>query len=193
MDPLPRTPEEAAAELERLAGEIAHRNRLYHAEDAPEISDADYDALMRRNAAIEAAFPELVRTDSPSRLVGAAPAAHLSKVPHARPMFSLDNGFSDEDIAEFMIAQGALAPGTVPPRERVYPSLSSLALDRVLDVLSAEAETFRQIERRFPAGIRLDPPINRPVAPATSMLPDEFATPETQAVTPVIEGAESGT
>lgn len=98
-----------------------------------------------------------------------------------------------EDIAEFMIAQGALAPGTVPPRERVYPSLSSLALDRVLDVLSAEAETFRQIERRFPAGIRLDPPINRPVAPATSMLPDEFATPETQAVTPVIEGAESGT
>lgn len=102
-----------------------------------------------------------------------------------------------EDIAEFMIAQGALAPGTVPPRERVYPSLASLALERVLDVLSAEAETFRQIERRFPPGIRLDPPINRPVAPVasdTSMLPEELASPETQAgITSVIEGAESGT
>lgn len=113
---LPRTPEDAAAELARLAAEIAHHNRRYHAEDAPEISDADFDALVRRNAAIEAAYPELVRADSPSRQVGAAPAGHLAKVAHARPMFSLDNGFSDEDVADFLgrvrrfLALGEAAP-----------------------------------------------------------------------------------
>jgi DNA ligase (NAD+) len=96
------TEAEAAAELERLAREIAYHNRLYHQEDAPEISDADYDALVRRNNALEARFPHLVREDSPSRLVGAAPAAHLSKVRHALPMLSLENAFSDEDVAEFI-------------------------------------------------------------------------------------------
>ncbi|WP_296615050.1 NAD-dependent DNA ligase LigA [Sphingomonas sp.] len=99
---LPANDAEAAAELERLAAEIALHNRLYHAEDAPEISDADYDALVRRNAAIEAAFPHLVRDDSPSRKVGAAPAGHLAKVAHARPMFSLDNAFDDEEVADFV-------------------------------------------------------------------------------------------
>jgi DNA ligase (NAD+) len=93
---------EAARELERLAEEIARHNRLYHSDDAPEISDADYDALVRRNAELEARFPQLVRADSPSRQVGAAPAAHLSKVAHAQPMLSLDNGFSEEDVAEFL-------------------------------------------------------------------------------------------
>jgi len=91
-----------AARLAFLAAEIARHNRLYHADDAPEISDADYDALVRENAALEAAYPHLVRADSPSRLVGAAPAAHLAKIAHARPMFSLDNAFSDEDVAEFV-------------------------------------------------------------------------------------------
>ncbi|WP_310100133.1 NAD-dependent DNA ligase LigA [Sphingomonas sp. BE138] len=100
--PLPDTETDAAAELERLAREIAHHNRRYHTDDAPEISDADYDALVRRNAAIEHAFPALIRDDSPSRLVGAAPAAHLAKVAHARPMMSLDNAFSDEEVAEFV-------------------------------------------------------------------------------------------
>jgi DNA ligase (NAD+) len=100
--PLPTTPEDAAAELARLAAEIARHNRLYHTDDAPEISDADYDALVRRNAAIEAAFPALVRTDSPAQAVGAAPAGHLAKVAHARPMLSLDNAFSDEEVAEFV-------------------------------------------------------------------------------------------
>jgi DNA ligase (NAD+) len=99
---LPRTQEEAAAELERLAAEIAHHNRLYHGDDAPEISDAAFDALMRRNARVEAAFPELVRADSPSRAVGTAPAGHLSKVAHAQRMFSLDNAFSDADVADFV-------------------------------------------------------------------------------------------
>lgn len=95
------TEAEAAAELERLAREIAHHNRLYHQQDAPELSDADYDALVRRNAALEAEFPHLVRADSPSRQVGAAPAGHLTKVGHALPMLSLDNAFSAEDVHDF--------------------------------------------------------------------------------------------
>ncbi|HEY6916716.1 MAG TPA: NAD-dependent DNA ligase LigA, partial [Allosphingosinicella sp.] len=93
---------QAAAELERLAKEIAHHNRLYHSEDQPEISDAAFDALVRRNAELEAKYPHLVRPDSPSRQVGAAPAGHLAKVPHAVPMLSLDNAFSDEDVADFV-------------------------------------------------------------------------------------------
>lgn len=101
-EPLPTSPDAAAAELARLAQEIAHHNRLYHTDDAPEISDAAYDALVRRNTAIEAAFPALVRADSPSRQVGAAPAGHLSKVAHARPMLSLDNAFADEDVRDFV-------------------------------------------------------------------------------------------
>ena len=100
--PIPTTDDQAAAELARLAADIAHHNRRYHTEDAPEISDADYDALVRRNQAIEAAFPHLVRVDSPSLKVGAAPAAHLAKVTHARPMMSLDNAFSDEEVEEFV-------------------------------------------------------------------------------------------
>jgi len=99
---LPRTPEDAAAELARLAAEIAHHNRRYHDADAPEISDAEFDALVRQNAAIEAAFPELVLADSPSRQVGATPSGPLAKVAHARQMFSLDNGFADEDVADFL-------------------------------------------------------------------------------------------
>ncbi|MBX9728624.1 MAG: NAD-dependent DNA ligase LigA, partial [Sphingopyxis sp.] len=87
----------------RLAKEIARHNRLYHDQDAPEISDADYDALVRENAALEAQFPHLVRADSPSRTVGHAPVASgLAKVTHARPMLSLDNAFSGEDVREFV-------------------------------------------------------------------------------------------
>jgi len=102
VDPAELTAAEAAAELERLAAEIAHHSRLYHDQDSPEISDADYDALFRRNAAIEALFPDLVRADSPSLVVGATPTSPLAKVRHARPMFSLDNAFSDEDVADFV-------------------------------------------------------------------------------------------
>ena len=102
MIALPATESDAAAELESLAAEIARHDALYHGDDAPEISDAEYDALVRRNRAIEAAFPQLVRGDSPSRKVGSAPAGHLAKVPHARAMTSLDNAFSDEEVAEFV-------------------------------------------------------------------------------------------
>jgi len=96
------TEAQAAERLEFLAGEIARHNALYHSEDAPEISDADYDALVRENAALEAEFPQLVRADSPAARVGAAPAAHLSKVRHKLPMLSLENAFAEAEVGEFL-------------------------------------------------------------------------------------------
>lgn len=94
---------EAANELMRLARQISRANRLYHAEDAPEISDAEYDALVRRNAELEAAFPHLARPDSPSNKVGHEVAASpLSKVTHEVRMMSLDNAFTDEEVADFV-------------------------------------------------------------------------------------------
>jgi DNA ligase (NAD+) len=100
----PRAPSEAevAQRLLCLAEEIARHDKLYHDEDAPEISDADYDALVRENRELEALYPHLVRADSPSRRLGAAPTSNLAKVVHARPMLSLDNAFSDEEVVEFV-------------------------------------------------------------------------------------------
>ncbi|BBE74524.1 NAD-dependent DNA ligase LigA [Oharaeibacter diazotrophicus] len=94
--------EEAAAELARLAAEIAHHDALYHGEDAPEISDAAYDALRARNLAVETRFPDLVRDDSPSRRVGAEPSGAFDEVRHVRPMLSLDNLFKDADVVDFV-------------------------------------------------------------------------------------------
>ena len=92
----------AANELMRLAKQIAHHSKRYHAEDAPEISDADYDALVRRNNEIENAFPQLIRADSPNNQVGAAvEGSPLAKVAHAQRMMSLDNAFAAEDVEEF--------------------------------------------------------------------------------------------
>lgn len=95
------TMEEASEELERLAAEIAHHDELYHRKDKPEISDADYDAMKRRNDAIEARYPELQREDSPNLRVGAAPAEGFGKVVHSVPMLSLSNAFDDEDVTDF--------------------------------------------------------------------------------------------
>ncbi len=92
---------EAAEELTRLADELARHDILYFQDDAPTISDADYDALKRRNGEIEARFPHLVRENSPSLHVGAARAAAFSPVTHGVPMLSLDNAFSEEETIEF--------------------------------------------------------------------------------------------
>jgi DNA ligase (NAD+) len=102
-DPATISEAEAANALMRLARAIARHDRLYHAEDSPEISDAEYDALVRRNAELEAAFPHLVREDSPSRKVGHQIAASpLGKVAHEVRMMSLDNAFSADEVAEWL-------------------------------------------------------------------------------------------
>ena len=93
---------EAANRLMRLAKEIARHDKLYHDQDAPEISDAEYDALVRENRELEARFPKLVRMDSPSKRLGAAPTTGLAKVTHSRPMLSLDNAFSNEEVRDFV-------------------------------------------------------------------------------------------
>src|SRR5215216_1546881 len=93
---------QAKEELARLAAEIAEHDRRYYQEDAPTISDADYDALRQRNSEIEAHFSELIRSDSPSQRVGVAPARGFAKVRHALPMLSLDNAFSDDDVRDFV-------------------------------------------------------------------------------------------
>ena len=95
------TEAEAANRLMRLAKEIARHDRLYHDRDAPEISDAEYDALVRENRELEERFPHLVRADSPSRRLGATPSTALAKVEHSRPMLSLENAFSRQEVEEF--------------------------------------------------------------------------------------------
>ena len=92
---------EAANRLMRLAREIVRHDKLYHDRDAPEISDADYDALVHENRELEERFPQLVRADSPSNRLGAAPTSALAKVTHARPMLSLENAFSEDEVADF--------------------------------------------------------------------------------------------
>jgi len=97
------TAAEAKKELARLAEDIAAHDRHYYQNDAPTVSDAEYDALRKRNLAIEARFPDLVRLDSPSLRVGAKPSEKFAKVIHAIPMLSLDNAFADEDVADFVV------------------------------------------------------------------------------------------
>ena len=92
----------AAARAAELREQIAHHNKLYYQHDAPEISDAAYDALMRELREIEAAHPELVTADSPTQHVGARPSSRFAKVRHSVPMLSLGNAFTDEDVTDFV-------------------------------------------------------------------------------------------
>ena len=96
------TPRQAKREHARLEAEIKEHDERYYQKDAPTVSDAEYDALRRRYEAIEASFPDLRTLDSLSRKVGAAPARGFAKVRHAVPMLSLQNAFSDEDVADFV-------------------------------------------------------------------------------------------
>ncbi len=116
------TRRQAAAEHKTLAAEIARHDALYYRQDAPEISDADYDALRVRLQALETAFPDLAAADSPTHRVGAAPVEAFGKVRHDVPMLSLGNAFSDDDVAEFV--------------ERVRRFLALSAADQL--VLTAE-------------------------------------------------------
>ncbi|MHA3791277.1 NAD-dependent DNA ligase LigA [Sphingomonas sp. YL-JM2C] len=137
------TESQAAERLAFLAAEIARHNALYHGEDAPEISDADYDALMRENAALEAEYPHLVRADSPSKLVGAAPSGHLAKVAHAQPMLSLDNAFADEDVVDFVgrvrryLSLGAEEPVALTAEPKIDGLSCSLRYEKGVLVLAA--------------------------------------------------------
>src|ERR1700712_2497386 len=108
--PAPRTPPDIAlltkaqakVKHKRLALEIEGHDRHYYQDDAPKISDAAYDALRQRVNAIEARFPELATSASPTQKVGAPPSGRFAKVQHAVPMLSLGNAFSDEDVADFV-------------------------------------------------------------------------------------------
>jgi DNA ligase (NAD+) len=163
-------PEAAAAELKRLAGEIAEHDRCYHGEDAPVVSDAEYDALRARNLAIEARFPELVRDDSPSRRVGALPSDAFAEVRHTRPMLSLDNLFSDEEVVDFAesVRRFLGLPAGVLPVFTAEPKIDGLSLsiryeDRRLAVaatrgdgttgenVTANVRTIAEIPDRLPA------------------------------------------
>lgn len=124
------TAEDAAAELAQLAVRLGKANLAYHTHDAPEITDAEYDALKRRNAAIEARFPQLIQEDSPSEQVGGALAEGFAKVRHAIRMLSLENAFTAEEVADFVDRVRrylALAPETPLPFT-AEPKIDGLSL-----------------------------------------------------------------
>jgi len=166
------TEDEAAAELAFLAAEIARNDELYHGQDAPEISDADYDALKRRNEEIEARFPALVRDDSPSRRVGSAPLPTFAPITHSRPMLSLDNTFSDEDVRDF-VASVYRFLGRLPDDSIAFtaePKIDGLSMSiryengRLVTAatrgdgttgenVTANVQTIAEIPNRLPAGV----------------------------------------
>lgn len=120
---------EAAEELAHLAKEIAHHDAAYHTHDAPDISDADYDALRRRNSAIEARFPALIRSDSPSTRVGGAPEGGFSKLRHRVPMLSLDNAFGVTEFAEFCARAKRFLGRTEPLVFVAEPKIDGLSIN----------------------------------------------------------------
>lgn len=122
------TAEEAADELAALAGEIAAHDRAYHQDDAPTISDADYDALRRRNEAIEAHFPDLRLADGPSAKVGAPGRTGFRKVRHSVPMLSLGNAFAEEEVADFCDRVVRFLKLDEPPDMLAEPKIDGLSL-----------------------------------------------------------------
>jgi DNA ligase (NAD+) len=166
------TPEQAEVELEHLAAEIAEHDKRYFQEDAPTISDADYDALRQRNLAIEQRFPDLVRPDSPSKRVGAKPSGRFRKVRHSVPMLSLGNAFTEEDVVDFF-ARVRRFLGLSPEHEIPFtaePKIdglsSSLRYERGELVLgatrgdgtegedvTANIRTIREVPQRLPKGV----------------------------------------
>ncbi|MGR6468964.1 NAD-dependent DNA ligase LigA [Rhizobium sp. PAMB 3182] len=164
--------EEAESELAFLAAELRRHDELYHGKDAPEISDADYDALKRRNDAIEERFPDLIRADSPSKKVGSAPSDTFAPVTHARPMLSLGNVFSDEDVQDF-VASVYRFLGQLPDNSIAFtaePKIDGLSMSlryengRLVtgatrgdgttgENVTANIRTISQIPERLPAGV----------------------------------------
>jgi DNA ligase (NAD+) len=127
------TEEEAAAELATLAEQIAYHDAAYHTHDAPEITDADYDALRRRNAAIEARFPALIRPDSPSARVGGAPETGFAKIRHRVPMLSLDNAFDATEFEEFCARAKRFLGRTEPLVFVAEPKIDGLSISLTYD------------------------------------------------------------
>jgi DNA ligase (NAD+) len=121
------TPLEARLEHARLGDEIAGHDRRYHQDDAPSITDAEYDALRRRFEAIEAAFPELKAAASPARGVGAAPSGRFAKVRHTVPMLSLGNCFSEADVRDFVARVMRFLDLSEPPAFTAEPKIDGLS------------------------------------------------------------------
>ena len=163
--------EEAAAELARLAEEIAAHDLRYHQEDAPTISDADYDALKRRNDELESLYPDLVRPDSPSQRVGAAPSGAFGKVRHAVRMLSLSNAFSADEVGDWLervrrfLGLDPAAPLAVTAEPKIDGLSASLRYERgaflqgatrgdgeVGEDVTANLRTIGDIPARLPKG-----------------------------------------
>lgn len=166
------TEAEARAELQRLSDAIAEADRLYHQDDAPVLTDAEYDALRRRNQAIELRFPDLKRPDSPSDRVAPGPAEGFAKVRHARPMLSLSNAFDDEDVREFerrvrrFLSLGETDPVALVAEPKIDGLSASLRyVDGRLQVgatrgdgtegenITRNLETMDQVPTELPAGV----------------------------------------
>jgi DNA ligase (NAD+) len=166
------TAEDAEVELQRLAAELAEHDKRYFQDDAPTISDAEYDALRQRNLAIEARFPDLVREDSPSKRVGAKPSGRFRKVRHTVPMLSLGNAFDEEDVVEFFarvrrflgLAADHEIPFTAEPK--IDGLSSSLRYERGELVLgatrgdgtegeevTANIRTIKEVPQKLPKGV----------------------------------------
>src|SRR5262245_5042701 len=164
------TTAEAEAELARLARDIAYHDERYFKHDDPEISDADYDALRRRNAALEETFPDLVRPDSPSRRIGSGPAEKFGKIRHRVPMLSLGNAFAAAEIEDFVarIRRFLKLADTAPLQFTAEPKIDGLSISlryeagRLIEAatrgdgyegenVTRNVETIRDIPRRVKA------------------------------------------